>query len=125
MLFRRERAGNFIKEELTLLLRKEVRDPRVASITITDVDLTRDRRIARVYVASYSGKEALDEGLRGLASATGFLRRHLGQVLHWRLIPELEFRADTTWEKAERIDALLKQLAQERDDATGDDGPVS
>jgi len=51
--YRRERAGEFIFEELTLLLHNAVRDPRVQAITITGVDLTPDRRIARVYVACY------------------------------------------------------------------------
>lgn len=111
---RRERASSFIREELTLLLRNTVRDPRVEPLTITDVELTPDRRIARVHVACYSGEESLEEGLEGLESAKGFLRRGLGQVLHWRFTPEIEFRVDRSWERGARIDELLDELAQDR-----------
>jgi len=112
--YRRERAGGFIQEELTLLLRNAVRDPRVAPITITDVELTDDRRIARVYVACYDGEEALQEGLAGLERAKPFLRQRLSQVLHWRFTPEIEFRTDRSWEYGQRIDSLLKDI-NERD----------
>ena len=108
--YRRERAGGFILEELTLLLRNAVRDPRVVPITITDVELTADRRIARVYVACYDGEEALQEGLAGLESAKPFLRQRLGRVLHWRFTPEIEFRVDNSWQYGQRIDAILKDI---------------
>lgn len=111
---RRERANSFIREELTLLLMNAVRDPRVALLTITDVALTPDRRVARVHVACYSGEQDLQEGLEGLESAKGFLRRGLGQVLQWRFTPHIEFRVDRSWEHGARIDDLLDKLAQER-----------
>lgn len=119
--YRRERAGAFILEELTLLLRNAVRDPRVASITVTDVELTADRRIARVYVSSYEGDEALHEGLAGLESAKPFLRQRLGQVLHWRFTPELEFRVDNSWQYGNRIDAILKDI---RENGESDEEPA-
>lgn len=93
-----------------MLLRNAVRDPRVAPITITDVELTVDRRIARVYVACYDGEDALREGLEGLESARPFLRQRLSQVLHWRFTPEIEFRVDESWEYGRRIDAILEEL---------------
>lgn len=108
--YRRERAGEFVQEELTLLLRNAVRDPRVAPITITDVELTADRRIARVYVACYEGDEALNEGMEGLESAKPFLRQRLSQVLHWRFTPEIEFRVDRSWEYGRRVESILKEI---------------
>lgn len=117
--FRRERANSFIQEELTLLLRRSVRDPRVQHITVTDVDLTVDRRIARVYVACYEGEEALQEGLAGLESAKAFLRREIGQLLHWRFTPELEFRVDRSWQKGAKIDRLLRELNSGEAESTG------
>ena len=119
--FRRERAGGFIQEELTLILRSAVKDPRVALVTITGVELTADRRIARVYVASYTGEEDLREGLHGLESAKSFLRQRLSQVLRWRFTPEIEFRVDRSWEYGERIDSLLKELG-ENERATEEQG---
>ena len=108
--YRRERAADFIKEELTLMLRNSVADPRVQSLIITDVNLTRDRHIARVFVACYDGEDALKEGLEGLEHAKGFLRRELSQLLPWRFCPEIEFRADRSLQYGSRIDALLGGL---------------
>jgi ribosome-binding factor A len=119
--YRRERAGEFILEQTTLLLHKSVRDPRVLPLTVTDVDLTPDRRIARIYVACYSGEDALQEGLKGLESAKGFLRHELGQLLHWHFTPELEFRVDRSWERGNKIDALLGTIKEEQDDQADDD----
>jgi ribosome-binding factor A len=110
---RRERASAFILEEITALIRGAVHDPRVQALTVTDVDLTPDRRVARVYVACYTGDEALQEGLQGLESAKGFLRRELSPLLHWRFTPELEFRADRSWERGAKVDSLLKELGNQ------------
>ncbi|HHX43526.1 MAG TPA: 30S ribosome-binding factor RbfA [Chloroflexi bacterium] len=120
--YRRERAGVFIQQELTLLLRNAVRDPRVADVIITDVELTADRRIARVYVSCYEGEEALHEGLAGLESAKPFLRQRLGQSLHWRFTPELEFRVDNSWQHGERIEAILRDIteSEQTDDERGE-----
>ncbi|MBN1400242.1 MAG: 30S ribosome-binding factor RbfA [Anaerolineae bacterium] len=118
MPYRTERAEVFILEELTRLLMHDVHDPRVAPITVTDVDLTRDRRIARVYVACYSGEEDLRAGLAGLESAKGFLRHGLSQVLHWRFTPEIEFRVDRSWEYGNKIEALLEAIHEEDDEGT-------
>lgn len=108
-----ERANSFIQQELTLALRNQARDPRIEPLSVSEVRLTPDRRIARVYVACYSGDEALDEGLVALEAAKGFLRSHLAQHLHWRFTPEIEFRPDRSWERGARIEALLEQIAEE------------
>jgi len=109
--YRRERANDFIREQLTLLLRDQVRDPRVQNLIITDVDLTQDRRLARIYVACYDGEEALKTGLEGLESVRSYFRRALSQLLTWRFVPEVEFRVDRSWQHGTRIDALLRNIA--------------
>jgi ribosome-binding factor A len=114
--FRRERANSFILQELTLALDQQVKDPRARSLSITEVDLTPDRRVARVYVTAYTGEEDLKEGLEGLRSARGVLRRHLSQVLGWRWTPYLEFRADRSWEYGARMDALFREISHEDSD---------
>lgn len=119
---RKDRANTFIQEELTGLLMGAVRDPRVQSLTITGVDLTPDRRLARVYVACYDGEEALKQGLEGLESSKGFLRRELSRLLHWQFTPELEFRVDQSLEYGNRIDSLLDSIKKNNpDDLTGAD----
>ena len=118
---RRERAAGFILQELTLMLRNVLRDPRVQPLTITDVSLTPDRRVARVYVACYTGEDDLAEGLKGLESAKSFLRSRLAQLLHWPFTPELEFHVDRSWERGAQIDALLNRLGQEAREQPDDD----
>ena len=118
---RRERANGLIYEELALLLKDEVLDPRVQLVTVTGVDLTVDRRTARVYVACYTGEEDLASGLQGLRSASSFLRSRLAQLLDWPFAPTLEFRVDRSWERGAKVDALLQALEQESDEETGVD----
>jgi ribosome-binding factor A len=103
------------------MLRNVLRDPRVQPLTITDVSLTPDRRVARVYVACYAGEDDLAEGLKGLESAKSFLRSRLAQLLHWPFTPELEFHVDRSWERGAQIDALLNRLGQEAREQPDDD----
>jgi len=109
-----ERANVFIQKELTLALEREVKDPRAKKMAITEVDVTPDRRIARVYVACFTGDEDLEDGLQGLESAKGYLRHRLSQVLRWRFTPIIEFRVDRSWEYGAKMDALFAQIEQER-----------
>jgi ribosome-binding factor A len=119
MLHRKERAESFIQQQLTLLLRERVRDPRISALTVTEVELTQDRRFARIYVASFEGEEALQEGLKGLESAKGLLRRELAQRLSWRFTPQLAFRPDRSWQYGEHMDQLFDQIA--RDEITDEE----
>ena len=116
-----ERANGFIHEELTRALERDVKDPRAKKMAITGVDVTPDRRIARVYVSCYSGEEDLEDGLAGLESAKGYLRHRLSQVLQWRFTPHIEFRVDRSWEYGEKMDALFEQVEQERNAREGHD----
>ncbi len=119
--YRRERAGDFIREHFTLLLRDHIHDPRVQNVIITDVSLTQDRRLARVYVACYDGEEVLKKGLEGLESAKSFLRRSLSQTLGWRFVPEIEFRVDRSFQYGSRIDALLREIETTESEQEGSD----
>ncbi|MFP3896794.1 MAG: 30S ribosome-binding factor RbfA [Anaerolineales bacterium] len=112
---RLERANSFIKEEFTLILQNAVADPQLRGISITDVQLTPDRRIARVYVTSYFSPEDLEEAMPALEKAKGFFRGHLSQLLDWRFTPEIEFHADRSWQRGERIDEILEEIAEERE----------
>jgi len=109
-----ERANGYIKEELSMLLGSVVADPRIRALLITDVDLTADRRIARVYVSAYDEETDMEEALRGLVSATPFLRRQLGEILGWRFTPELFFKADRSLQRGARLDKLFKELEKEQ-----------
>ena len=124
MKHRVERADSFIMEELTLILRSEVREPGVSDLSVTAVDLSADRRNVRVYVTCYSGEEDLQEGFAGVKRAKGFIRHRLAQLLSWPFTPEVEFRIDRSWERAQRIEDLLDEWHQEEDAAGTDESPL-
>lgn len=111
-----DRVNQLLLEELARLLRREVKDPRVARVTVTGVETTPDLRHATVYVRTLGDETPVEEAIEGLRSAEGYLRGTLGRELHMRRIPEFTFEADRTLERARRIEHLLDQVMPEGDD---------
>jgi ribosome-binding factor A len=107
---RQRRVSELIHRELSVLLQREVRDPRLADITITSVQVTPDLLIARVYFVVLGDKDQAQEALAGLESAGGFLRTQLASRVRLRLAPELAFELDRSAEYGRRIDELLSQI---------------
>lgn len=100
------RVAEQIRRELALLVAREVADPRVGDVTISDVDLSPDMRHAKVLVTP--GRETDgDASASALNHAAGFLRSRLGRRVRMRYLPRLEFEHDRTLERALRIDALI------------------
>jgi len=114
------RLNEQLKREITDILRREVRDPRIGGVVVTEARVSRDLSHARVYVTFPQGADA-DEGLRGLAAAAPFIRGVLGRRLHVRQIPELHFHIDTAIEHGMRIERLLREVLP-REDEDGDAG---
>jgi ribosome-binding factor A len=108
-----ERINGLLQEELSRLVRAELKDPRVGVITITGVETTTDLMHAIVYVRTLGDQTPVEDAIEGLDSAEGYLRRLLGRELHLRRIPELRFVADRTIEHAQRIEALLEEARAE------------
>ncbi len=104
---RRVRAA--IKEEVSSILR-EFKDPRLGFVSVTDVDLSKDARVAKVYVSVLGGESERENSLKALASGTGFVRSELGQRLALRYTPEILFRLDNSIERGTRIQAILGEL---------------
>jgi len=112
---RRARLNEQFKREISEILRREVRDPRVGSPTLTAVEVTPDLWLARVYVRPDLSRDASDPNevqalLDGLEASAPFVRRSLGRKLALRRIPELRFQIDRSVEHAARIDALLREV---------------
>ncbi len=91
------------------LLQMEIKDPRVAAVTVTRVDVTQDLSYADVYVRTLTNDVPLDDAIAGLESAEGFIRRRLGRDLHIRRIPDFRFHADRSLEHVQRIEVLLEE----------------
>src|SRR5690606_2849743 len=108
--FRRTaRLNEQLRQEISLLIRAEVRDPRVGLATITAVETSPELDHARVYITAMGDEAEKEEVLSGLRSAATFIRGQLGRRLHMRRIPELHFELDRKLENAMRIESLLRE----------------
>jgi ribosome-binding factor A len=110
-------VGELLREELTDIIRREVKDPRVGFMSITRVDVPADLRSARVFVSVLGTDEERQGTMVALRSAAGFIRHHLKPRLRMRQIPELEFRDDRSMEYADEIARTLRDLAGEAEGA--------
>jgi ribosome-binding factor A len=91
----------------------------VRSVTVTDVELTADLRIAHIFVTTMEKDEAEREVFTGLAKASGFVRAELGRRLTLRYLPEVIFRKDTSGPRGDRVLELLDQLHVEPEQSAG------
>ena len=111
MPHRIERANSLIRQELSDLLRREVKDPRLdASITINNVSTSADLRYARVFISRMGNNVDKKETLDALSSASGFLRNKLAKRMRLRYIPDLDFRWDDSIERGERLDQVIDRI---------------
>jgi ribosome-binding factor A len=112
---RADRLGDVILKEISqMILREEIKDPRVHSVVLTGIKLTDDLGLARVYFTVIVDEKDRDEILRGLQSASGFIKRELSRRLRIKRAPDLQFEFDTVLEEGYRIDDLLKGVKVER-----------
>lgn len=114
-LKRSDRVADLIKTELSDILLKEVRDPRIGSVTITGVELTYDLRSAKVFFVRMGEDVGSRELQESIQNASGFLKRELGKRLQLRYVPALNFLYDRSFEYGDRIEKLLHQVKQEED----------
>jgi ribosome-binding factor A len=110
---RAQRVADRIREELSELLIKDIQDPRLAGISITDVTVDRELDYANVYVSALEGSPRSAEILKGLQHAGSYLRHELSQRIELRTFPRLRFYWDPTFERAEHIEKLISSLHQE------------
>ncbi|MDD6646089.1 MAG: 30S ribosome-binding factor RbfA [Oscillospiraceae bacterium] len=116
-----DRTTEDIKRELTAIF-KMVKDPRVADcfISIIRVEVTNDLSYCTVYFSVIEGMERAKEALKGLKSASGFIRRELGHRVHLRHTPELIFKATDSVEYSANISRILNELDIKKDDSDDD-----
>jgi len=107
---RLQRISDRIRNELAEMLVKEVQDPRLSGISVTDVKVDRELAYADIYVSAVEGQERTREVIEGLHSASGFLRRELAGRVDLRVFPRLRFHWDPTPERADHIEQVLATL---------------
>jgi ribosome-binding factor A len=110
------RVASLIQQEVSSMLLNDIKDDRVGAgmVSVTDVDVSGDLQHAKIYVSIYGTEEAKKETMAGLKSATGYVRRELGQRIRLRRTPEVMFVEDRALERGDRMLTLLNQLNEER-----------
>ncbi len=110
MSLKRERMSERIHQILSELLLREVSDPRLRAVTVTEVALDPELMYAKVYVSAMGDEARESEVMQGLRRAGGYLRREVGRRVRLRHTPELHFRWDKTLAQADRINAIITSL---------------
>lgn len=120
---RTDRLDHQLREQIATLIRREMADPRVRLVAVSEVHVTPDLRHAKVLISAVGEEEEREASVAALRHAAGFLRRQLAAKLRLRVTPELDFVLDRGAEHSARIAALLETLhhddEQDRDDEDG------
>jgi len=112
-----ERVNSLIRQEISELLQRQVKDPRLGNfITVNEVSTSADLKYAKVFVSCIGVEVEKEEVLSALASASGFLRREIARSLKMRYTPELNFQWDDSIERAEHISQLIDEVINEKTD---------
>jgi len=106
---RSDRVAQTINRQLAMILRKQVKDERVSSLTITDVEVTKDLRQAKIFVTSMTDDEDIDieDTMSAVDNASGFIRGKLASVIDMRHCPNLIFAYDNSISEGARMSALI------------------
>ena len=113
---RAERVSDQMKQEIADILTRKIKDPRIGFVTVTEVEVADDLRNAKVFVSVYGAEKATT--LKGLESASPYIRSELGRRMRMKFIPELLFRYDDSVERGAHINELLHKI-REKDEEKG------
>jgi len=118
MSIRTERVASLIKEEIGGILQKEFRDSAMGFTTVTEVRVTPDLRIAKVYLSIYGPEPIRQSTMARLERDKPLLRSLLAKRIRMKFMPSLELFRDDTLDRVERINTILKKISDERDGST-------
>ena len=107
---RADRVSDLLKEEISQMLLREVKDPHIGFITITDVEVSKDLQVAKVYYTILGDEKQSRESAQALNRVSCFIKRQLGKRLRMRYIPDIIFRYDHSLEYGDKIDHILSHL---------------
>ena len=115
---RSEKVADLIHKEISEMLVKRIKDPRIGFITITRVEASEDCRSAKVYFSVTGTREDRERSMKGLSSAKGYVRKELGRRIRLRHTPEIIFKFDPSIEYAIHIEEVIRHLKKDE----GEDG---
>ncbi len=110
---RAEKLQALIKQELSTMLLRDVKDPRVKFVTITSVEVSNDLSYAKVYVSLFGSNEQQDLAWQGLQRGIGFFRTEIAKRINLRVAPILSFHKDTSMEYSAHIESILDELKKD------------
>ncbi len=110
--YKTDRVAEDIKREIIAIIRDEIKDPRVQGklLTVVRVEVSGDLSYAKAYISAMEGLDAAKEAVKGLTSASGYIRKQVSQALRLRKTPEIKFIADDSIEHGMSIAKMLKDL---------------
>ena len=109
---RSKRVSELLLKEISWLIKRELKDPRIGFVTLTHVDVSRDLRHAKVFVSIMGGEGERKASIQGLKSAVGYIKMRLGENLRLKNLPDIDFLLDTSLDRVKRIDELIKDLKE-------------
>jgi ribosome-binding factor A len=107
---RQQQVSDFLREEISAIIQRELNDPRLGLVSITRVEMSPDLRYARVFISVFGTDEEFDEALKALRGAAGYIRRQLRPLMRTRYIPEISFQSDHSMQHAESIARVLNEV---------------
>jgi ribosome-binding factor A len=110
---RADRVSGQVQRALSELLHKRIRDPRLKEATISEVKMSPDLKLAKIYYTLPDREEARDDALAGFKSASGFVKRTLARELGLRYMPDLKFYYDDSFDYGAKMDSLIRSLHKE------------
>ena len=117
---RAQRLSELLKKEISNILLREVKDPRIGFVSVTNIEVTGDLRHAKVYVSVYGNKKERADTMEGLEKARGFIRRLLAERINVYHTPEILFRYDDSIQHGVQINKLLEKVKKDQE-ARGED----
>lgn len=110
MTVKAEKIAGIIQKEISEIIQFQLKDPKVGFITITDVTVTNDLSIAKIYVSFLGQKPREEAGMKALHRSKGFIRSELAKRLNMRKVPELHFFIDDALERGNRIEQIIQNI---------------
>ncbi len=109
---RQLQISEFLREEISEIVLRELKDPRLGLVSITHVDVSPDLRHAQAFVSVLGTEEEFGAAVTALNGASGFIRHQLKPRMHTRNIPDISFRADHSMQRAEQMTRTLNEIRQ-------------
>ena len=112
---RSDRVAQELKKEVAVILQREVKDPRIGMVTVSDVEVSRDLAYGKIFVTFLfdNDQEAINQGMKGLEKASPYIRSLVGKAMRLRIVPELRFIYDESLVEGMRMSNLVSNVIRE------------